>query len=104
KAANQQAVSTLQQIAPGFLNFRADIASFQNITTDYQRRLTQASADLISILQRIATAHEEHLNVEQNLSQQIGTLNNIQQAAVTRTETIAASMSATAQSVVHIAD
>jgi antitoxin component of RelBE/YafQ-DinJ toxin-antitoxin module len=119
EATNQQAVSALQglnddirrrvnsfdqEIAPAFLSFQADITSFRSAVHDYEREMTRANNDLVQVLQTIATTNNEHLDLEQSLRQQIGALNSLQQMAVTRTEAIAASMSATAQSIVHIAD
>lgn len=116
---NQEAVSTLhelnddirgrvdsfdQQIAPALLSFQTDIAGFRSMINDYQREMTRANGDLVHVLQTIATTSEGHLALEQSLRRQIGDLNSLQQMAVTRTEAIAASMSATAQSIVHIAD
>ena len=119
ESINQQATSALQglnddirrrvdsfdqRIAPAVLSFQGDIASFRSTVQDYQREMTRANNDLVHVLQTIATTNEEHLALEQSLRQQIGTLNSLQQMAVTRTEAIASSMSATAQSIVHIAD
>lgn len=93
-----------QQVAPAFLNFQTDIASFRTMVHDYQQEMTKTNSNLIHVLQTIAATNEKHLDLEQSLRRQIGDLNSLQQMSVTRAEAIAASMSATAQSIVHIAD